>query len=467
MRRRSFYLLAAVGGLALFTLPAWLPSTTGESWANDSTPASAKPESAASASGDQSVASLAAEPTYGTLQDRAFDKYVDPDFIAHAWNRLDADALTDVALQLAEGERILLRSHKVGSAADVLRLASRIASSRGNKETLARVTTAAKALKVEDVAAQVAAASKLGGASRADAPAATVQIDEVTPAQFAMYRDLVVAIRRASLRGDRKSLETAQQSVDKMVRLTEKQRTNLKQVFEEALKAPPAANAGDAVAAKLSKLQGASRNDDGEILNIVGRVIRAVDTVVNDDFGGGHGHSRGGGRGHGHTRGHNHGQGGTWTYYYDYEEDDYDDEDEEWYDEDDEEWYDEEYEDEDADWDGGGHSHGRGGRIGHGHGHGPSILPRRAPSWLVGRWQVETRAMGAPKEVYTFQSNFNYYKSTTPTYYGARTTRVGPNVFGWTNGRLTLGSTSYTVNTSGSRMTLTTRGKTINLRRVD
>lgn len=123
--------------------------------------------------------------------------------------------------------------------------------------------------------------------------------------------------------GDRESLETAQQSVDKMVRLTEKQRTNLKQVFEEACKAPPAANAGDAVASKLSKLQGASRNDD-EILNIVGRVIRAVDTVVNDDFGGGHGHSRGGGRGHGHTRNHNHGQGGTWTYYYEDDGDYYD-----------------------------------------------------------------------------------------------------------------------------------------------
>lgn len=131
---------------------------------NDSTPATAKPDGAA---GDQSVASLAAEPTHGTLHDRAFDKYVDSDFIAQAWNRLDADALTDVALQLAEGERILLRSHKVGSAADVLRLASRIATTRGNKETLASITTAAKALKVEDVHAQVAAASKLGGASRA------------------------------------------------------------------------------------------------------------------------------------------------------------------------------------------------------------------------------------------------------------------------------------------------------------
>jgi hypothetical protein len=470
MRRRSFYALAALAGLALFTLPTWLPSTTGESWANDSTPSAAKTE-AAGTTGDANAVSPAVEPNVGVIYDRAFDKYVDSDFVAAAWNRLDADALTDAALQLAEGERILLRSHKLGSAADVLRLASRIATSRGNKETLARITMAAKALKVEDVANQVAVAEKLGGASRADSAAATVQIDEVTPVQFAMYRDLVNAIRRASLRGDRKSLETAQQSVDKMARLTEKQRTNLKQVFEEAIKTTPAAaTAGDSVASKLSKLQGASRNDD-EILNIVGRVIRAVDTVVNDDFGQGHGHGHGrGGRGHGQTRGHNHGQGGTWTYYYDEDDGEYYD-DEEWYDEEDEEWYDEDYEDEDADWNGGGHGHGHGRRViighGHGHGHGQGNFgSRRAPSWLVGKWQVENRALGAPKEVYTFASDFTYTKASTPNAYRARTTRTGPFVFAWANGRLTMGTTSYTVASSGARMTLTTRGRTVTLFRV-
>src|SRR4051794_9036967 len=46
------------------------------------------------------------------LQDAAFDQYVDIQLMAHAVDALDAELLTDVGLQLAEGERILLRPHQ-------------------------------------------------------------------------------------------------------------------------------------------------------------------------------------------------------------------------------------------------------------------------------------------------------------------------------------------------------------------
>ena len=45
------------------------------------------------------------------LLDAAFARYMDIDFLRAAWQALDAAALADAGLQLAEGERVLFRSH--------------------------------------------------------------------------------------------------------------------------------------------------------------------------------------------------------------------------------------------------------------------------------------------------------------------------------------------------------------------
>src|SRR5438874_12815553 len=61
----------------------------------------------------------AAQPTGGApavlsgdVHDPAFDRYVDLDLATRAWQQADAALLADIGLQLAEGERVLMRPHK-------------------------------------------------------------------------------------------------------------------------------------------------------------------------------------------------------------------------------------------------------------------------------------------------------------------------------------------------------------------
>jgi hypothetical protein len=68
--------------------------------------------------------------------DSAFEAYVSPELFQKATESLDAELLTDVALQLAEGERVLQRPHQgIGSEA-VARLAYRLAKDDSTKARL-------------------------------------------------------------------------------------------------------------------------------------------------------------------------------------------------------------------------------------------------------------------------------------------------------------------------------------------
>src|SRR4051812_1913645 len=56
--------------------------------------------------------------------DVGFERYVDPEMLASAWDAKDAELLTDLALQIAEGERILLRPRRGISADQALHVAA-------------------------------------------------------------------------------------------------------------------------------------------------------------------------------------------------------------------------------------------------------------------------------------------------------------------------------------------------------
>src|SRR5262245_61010621 len=81
------------------------------------------------------------------VDDPAFERYVDMEALAEAWEDRDAEALTDIGLQLAEGERVLLRSHKGITAEQVLTVAARLAADQRDKKTLQRLSRAAEAQK--------------------------------------------------------------------------------------------------------------------------------------------------------------------------------------------------------------------------------------------------------------------------------------------------------------------------------
>lgn len=78
-----------------------------------------------------------AEPMEGvTVPDPAFEAYVSPELMKQATDSEDPELLTDVALQLMEGERVLQRPHLGISGTEVMRLAYRLATEEATKTRL-------------------------------------------------------------------------------------------------------------------------------------------------------------------------------------------------------------------------------------------------------------------------------------------------------------------------------------------
>ena len=100
------------------------------------------------------------------LQDSSFDRYVDVMLAGQAVKAMDAGLLTDVALQLASAERILLRQHKAITSDDLLQLAIRIASANRDHQTLGRIKTSAATLGRPDIGKAAGVSIALMGAAR-------------------------------------------------------------------------------------------------------------------------------------------------------------------------------------------------------------------------------------------------------------------------------------------------------------
>ena len=94
--------------------------------------------------------------------DSGFDKIVD-------WSLASASdpvGLTDVALQLAEAEKIMLRPHGSICSASLFQLAIRAAVKQGNEEALGRIAKGAKQYGLDEIAKNTEASKKLAGDSR-------------------------------------------------------------------------------------------------------------------------------------------------------------------------------------------------------------------------------------------------------------------------------------------------------------
>src|SRR5262249_59130687 len=92
------------------------------------------------------------------FRDPAFDRYVDLTLLQEALASRDSAQVADVALQLAEGERILLRPHKAVKADKLLALAVRLAAKMQDRATLDRLAKMATARGDKGLATQIEAA---------------------------------------------------------------------------------------------------------------------------------------------------------------------------------------------------------------------------------------------------------------------------------------------------------------------
>jgi uncharacterized membrane protein len=227
------------------------------------------------------------------LRDPGFDRYVDLAVLCKAWEEKNASALADVALQLREGERILLRPHRGFSSQQLLQEAARIAAAAKDTAALQRLRKIAETMENTELKAKLVSAEKLAGEARATDPALQISISEMTPEVYTELWGYLHAIQGAGLTGDTTILKEIQGNLANNTGIPEKQKKYLQKLLQE----------NQATAAALPEPQ----KQLGQSLN------KLSDSSRGHGGGGGHGGGHGWpthGGGHGVVVGHGGGHGG-------------------------------------------------------------------------------------------------------------------------------------------------------------
>ncbi len=118
--------------------------------------------------------------------DTIFNQYVDLSELDYAWTYLDAEALADIGISLAEAERILFRNHPAVKSEDVLKIAVRTASVTGATAALEKLKAFAEKSENGEMVQQIKLASQLAGKSRSVAP--SLSLDDVSIGAFIAYK---------------------------------------------------------------------------------------------------------------------------------------------------------------------------------------------------------------------------------------------------------------------------------------
>ncbi len=160
------------------------------------------------------------------LLDPAFERYLDIAALADAVNTLASARLTDIGLQLAEGERILGRPHKTVTSSRILALAYRLASDAKDEETISRLKNAVAALGDQKLAEAIASAERLAGDSRTAIPDLTVPIS-VPLEHFTMLKAYLDALRKAKVLRDQDGLKDLEDALNLETNLPAEQRQQL------------------------------------------------------------------------------------------------------------------------------------------------------------------------------------------------------------------------------------------------
>jgi hypothetical protein len=195
------------------------------------------------------------------LRDPAFDFYVDLSLLGTAWGHLDAGAMTDVALQFVEGERVLLRPHKVIATCDLLTIAMRLAAVKHDEASLERLATIVKQRDNATLTAKLAEAKKLLAAMPKVDPALTVSIADLNINTFTYYKGCLQDIDAAIVVQDPALLLDVEKHLAKVKTLPAEHRAKLTSKLAEAKKSlPEGAKTALAAGSILDKLAAATRN---------------------------------------------------------------------------------------------------------------------------------------------------------------------------------------------------------------
>jgi hypothetical protein len=205
------------------------------------------------AGGDTSDQAATIEPS--PKDDPQFATYFDQDALVEAWKSLDADTLTDLALRLAEGEKVLLRNRNSVTSTQLFRAAIHVAVETRNKDALARLkkATASSA----DLQETVTAAEQVAGQNRAISPAFAALASgdaEEGSAKAVVLHD----IQQAMIAQDKAGLESLASAVDSSEAYDEEAKKQIKSAIEAASK-DVGADAADYINA-LNELSADSRS---------------------------------------------------------------------------------------------------------------------------------------------------------------------------------------------------------------
>ncbi len=226
--------LSTVGGEAekpkAETKPAAEKSAPEAVAATQEAPAAPSPAAGAEASDrrlDEILRVLASAGTIPPeLRDPAFDYYVDLTLLGNAWADLDAALLTDLTLQIVEGERVLLRPHRVVRSSDLLEVAIRLAAAKNDEATLARLEKAVQRSENLDLAAQLAEARKLAADATATDAVWMVPVETTSAPVFARYKGFLQDIVAALVVRDRSTLENLEKELGSAADLPEAHRAS-------------------------------------------------------------------------------------------------------------------------------------------------------------------------------------------------------------------------------------------------
>ncbi|HUY32797.1 MAG TPA: hypothetical protein VMV69_08445 [Pirellulales bacterium] len=142
--------------------------------------------------------SRALPPAPAPTLDPGFGPQIDEN-LARAVHEGDAGLLTDTALQLAEGHRVLLRPHKELPTTGVMRMACRLGAERGDAASLDRLAKAAQTCGDKQLGDDIRAAQKTASAARSPQPTLLASVLDTPAETFALYRACLQDIRAARL----------------------------------------------------------------------------------------------------------------------------------------------------------------------------------------------------------------------------------------------------------------------------
>jgi hypothetical protein len=209
---------------------------------------------------EPAAASSAATAVANHWRDPAFDAVVDVRLLGRAWSELDLALATDVALQLAEGERILERSHRVVTADQAFDLAVQLASQSSDDGAVARLERVLEKQQREELLAQLRSARKLSGMVRSETdPARLVDVQATSPEAFSLYHSCLRDVEAARIGRSAATLTAFRESLPLMPLLNAAQRDYL----AARIAAPiPEPNGSCIAAGVLMQLAAASRTSD-------------------------------------------------------------------------------------------------------------------------------------------------------------------------------------------------------------